>query len=107
MVYEKPKKTWTTRDAQRILNALIVPGDAAPDDWARGIIKFLRDQSLKMLGQLLAFLPDEIVEDLYQWAIELLDKFFGMNQNIDAQKAYAKSVILYVAQRAGIALKFE
>jgi hypothetical protein len=107
VVYEKPKKTWTTRDAQRVLAALIPPASAPPDDWARGIIKMLRAASKHMLGYMLFWLPSDVINEIYQWAIELLDKFFGIQENIDEQKAYAKSVILYIAQRAGIAISFE
>lgn len=106
VVYQKKKSVWTTKDANRILNALVPPASDIESDWVRGVIKMLRAASLRMLGLILFWVPSDIIDEIYQWSIEILNRFFDIQDNQDYKKSYAKGLILYISNRAGVDIEF-
>jgi len=104
VVYPRKPHHFGLKDTERILAAVVPPSDL-PDDWETRVIRTLRQGTLKMLERLLFFLDSQAIEEFYEWAIELLDKFFGIMPE-EKTSGRAKQLIRYIADRAGLSVTF-
>lgn len=105
--YRKAKNYFKIEDAQRILAKVLPPPDQDGEDWARKVILVLREATIAMLQRILVFLPEGRVQALYDFCIDLLDKFFGvMPAAQPTSVTAAKQLIIYIADRVGIAVTF-
>lgn len=109
VVYAHPpsrRHFWKVEDAQRILDRLVVPENEDGTAWADKIVEFLRDQTLKMMGKILFFLDGKTIAKIYDWCIALLDTVFAVETEVDLNRERAIRIILYIADRAGLTVKF-
>jgi hypothetical protein len=106
--YRKSKKNyWKIEDAQRILSKLVPPEKEQGDLWALRVIEALRTATLAMMEKLLPFLPPGRVQALYDFCIDLLDKFFGiMPTGEKTSITTARQLIIFIADRVGISVTF-
>ena len=107
--YRKTKKhLWRIEDAQRVIAKIVPPEDQDGEDWARHVVRVLRDATISMLSRILFFLPSSQIDELYEFVIGMLDKFFGVVPPQDSPSIFkAKQLILYVADRVGIGVTFK
>jgi len=105
--YKRKKNYFKIEDAQRILAKIIPPEDADQDTWAKHVIRVLRESTIAMLSRVLWMLPEGRVQDLYDFCIDLLDKFFGVMPAAEPSSIIAaKQLIIFIADRVGISVKF-
>lgn len=103
--YRKPKNYFRIEDAQRILAKVLPPENADGETWARKVIMVLREATVSMLSRILPFLPDGRIQALYDFCIDLLDKFFGvMPPNDKPAQIAARQLIIYIADRVGLSV---
>lgn len=100
--YKRKKHLWTVKDAERIMAGLGTPAIDSGEDWANSIIRALRAMTIAMLERLLWFLDESIVEDFYQWCIDLLDRLFRIDMDADRRRSLAWRLIALVASNAGL-----
>ncbi len=106
--YRKTKKNYfKIEDAQRILAKVLPPEDEDGETWARRVIMVLRQATIEMLSRILPFLPDGRVQDMYDFCIDLLDKFFGVMPAAEQTTVIAaRQLIIFIADRIGISVTF-
>lgn len=105
--YRRPKNYFKIEDAQRILAKVLPPPDQDGETWARKVIMVLREATIAMLSRILPFLPEGRVQALYDFCIDLLDKFFGVMPAAQPSSVIAaKSLIIFIADRVGISVTF-
>lgn len=105
VVHRRQKHFFRVEDAQRILDRLVPPEDQEGDSWAQKVINTLREATIRMLDRLLPFLSSYQVEGLYEWCIQLLDKFLGAIPIYENEgRVRAKQLIIYIAERAGLSV---
>lgn len=105
--YRRKKHYFKITDAERIILKLLPDEHENENLWAQTIIDSLRKITITMLEKILFFIPETFVEGIYIYIIELLDKFFekGGRENSKA-KAYAKSLIVRIADKVGLKVTF-
>lgn len=105
--YRRAKNRFKIEDAQRILAKVLPPPDQDGETWARKVIMVLREATIAMLSRILPFLPEGRVQALYDFCIDLLDKFFGVMPAAQPSSVIAaKSLIIFIADRVGISVTF-
>lgn len=105
--YRKPKNYFKIEDAQRILAKVLPPENEDGEKWARKVIMVLREATIAMLQRILPFLPEGRIQALYDFCIDLLDKFFGVMPTAESQSIIAaRQLIIFIADRVGIAVTF-
>lgn len=105
--YRKAKNYFKIEDAQRILAKVLPPPDQDGETWALKVIMVLREATISMLSRILPFLPEGRVQALYDFCIDLLDKFFGVMPAAQPSSVIAaKSLIIFIADRVGISVTF-
>lgn len=103
VVHDRKKHFFRVEDAQRILGKIIPPEDEAGDTWAQHVISILREATLAMLGRILPFLSDNQVDEIYDFSVDLLDKFFRTTDTqSSAAQLRARQIITFVADRANL-----
>jgi len=103
VVHDRKKHFFRVEDAQRILAKIVPPENEDGDTWAQKVIATLREATIAMLGRILPFLSEYQVSGLYEFSIELLDKFFGVvSPSEKAGEVKARQLIMYIADRAGL-----
>jgi len=105
----RKKNFFKIEDAERILSSLVAPEDELLDTWSQRVIIALRSATLTMLDKLLVFLPAGVIETFYDWIIGMLDKLLGQaySKDYETQVSAARRLIRYIADKAGIWVKFE
>lgn len=101
IVHDKPRHFFTLRDVQRI-SAKVEP---APD--RSGISLFLsvlRQLTLAMMDKLLFFLPDDMIDDIYEFCIDMLDRLFRISMDDFKKRSLSRRLIGYSADRVGFAV---
>jgi hypothetical protein len=108
VVHNRRRHFFTITDVSRIL-AKIQPPDDTPNmsAWINGVISALREATLGMLDKLLFFMDSGSIEYLYQFAIDLLDKMFRIDQGEDEKKWAARRLIIQIADRVGLNIEFK
>lgn len=105
VVHRRPKHFFRPADAARIMAKLEpAPADDG-EDWSRNVIAVLRAATLAMLQRILLFLPDDFIEDIYQWGIDLLDSVFRKISPVDQtgqKRRAAVSALQHIAQETGV-----
>jgi len=104
IVYDRKPHYFTMRDAERILAKIEPPEAAEVDSWVNSVFKFLRGATIAMLEKLLPFLDGRDVENFYQVVIEILDRFFRIDTDNEQLERAARSLIIGLANRFGIAV---
>ena len=105
--YRKAKNYFKIEDAQRILAKVMPPENVDGETWAHKVIMVLREATISMLSRILPFLPEGRVQALYDFCIDLLDKFFGVMPAAQPSSVIAaKSLIIFIANRVGISVTF-
>lgn len=105
--YKRKKNYFKIEDAQRILAKIIPPEDEDGETWAHHVILVLREATIAMLSRILSFLPEGRIQALYDFCIDLLDKFFGVMPYAEPSSIIAaKQLITFIADRAGISVTF-
>jgi len=105
--YKRKKNYFKIEDAERILAKIIPPEGAQEETWALHVIRVLRTATMAMLSRILWMLPEGRIQDLYDFCIDLLDKFFGVMPLQDsAAKSVARGLIINIADRVGISVTF-
>lgn len=105
--YRKKKNYFKIEDAERILVKLLPPEGADGETWARKVIRILRSATIMLLQRILPFLPEGRIQDLYDFCIDLLDKFFGVMPAAEPTTVIAaRQLIMFIADRVGISVTF-
>lgn len=105
--YRRAKNYFKIEDAQRILAKVLPPENMDGETWARKVIRVLREATISMLSRILPFLPEGRVQDLYDFCLDLLDKFFGVMPSAQPSSVIAaKSLIIFIANKVGISVTF-
>lgn len=105
--YRRPKNYFKIEDAQRILAKVLPPENQDGETWARKVIMVLREATIAMLSRVLPFLPAGRIQALYDFCIDLLDKFFGIMPVAEPSSIIAaKQLIMFIADRVGISVTF-
>lgn len=105
VVYERPKHFFTAKDAARIIRKLEPPEDTSSPNWAFNLISVLRLATIAMLERILWFLPLGIIDEFYQFGIQLLDKMFRIQPDVTVTRPYAINVINSMASMSQIEVK--
>jgi len=101
VVHRRKKHIFRVEDARRILERLEpLPTDDS-EDWARQIIFTLRMATISMLERILPFLDKNSITALYEWCIDMLDKFFLVDRTTQEKEAAARRLIIQTADRVG------
>jgi len=102
-VHRRQKHFFKIEDARRILDRLVPPDNEEGDTWAQKVINVLREATIRMLDRILPFLSSYQIEGLYEFCRGILDKFFDVAPTQEpAGKIRARSLIIYIADRAGL-----
>ena len=103
VVYNRRKHLFGIRDVSRIM-AKIEPETEEEEGggWQARLIEILREATLNMLARLLPFLEGDIIEDLYDFAIRLMDTMFQVFQSDENKRFYGVKAIQEIAARAAI-----
>lgn len=103
VVHDRKKHFFRVEDAERILGKIIPPENEAGDTWAQHVISVLRQATLAMLERILPFLSEYQVNEIYDFSVDLLDKFFRVADRDSSTSQYrARKIIMYVADRANL-----
>lgn len=107
VVYPHPpsrRHFWTVRDAQRIIDHLVVPEGDDGTSWASKVIEMLRHATIVMMERMLWFLDDRHIQALYDWGISLLDGIFHVETQETVRESTARRLIIYIADKAGLSV---
>ncbi len=105
--YRRKKNFLKIDDVQRMLNKVLPPEDEDGEKWATRVILVLKSMTIAMLERILFFLPEGRIMALYDFCIDLLDKFFGrMPAGDSSTKIAGKQLIIFIADRIGISVTF-
>lgn len=105
VVHRRQKHFFRPADAARIMAKLEPATTDDGEKWSRGVILTLKTATLAMLERILFFLPDELIEDLYDWGIGILDKMFSKISPVDQsgqKRRAAVSALQHISQQAGV-----
>lgn len=110
VVYRRHKHTFMAKDAARILAKIQPAPNDDGEDWAHKVIAMLRAATIAMLERILYFLPDGLIEELYEWCIEMLDKLFSkfsfdIPGEPSKRKVTGRRAIMEIASLAGLSVK--
>lgn len=105
--YRRAKNYFKIEDVQRILAKIMPPETVESSTWARKVILVLREATMALLSRILPFLPEGRIQSLYDFCIDLLDKFFGkLPYNDPITTGTAKQLIIFIADRVGLSVQF-
>lgn len=104
---QRKKHFLSYQDALRMLLKVVPPEDTRQDLWTYKFITALKDATLNMLERILIIVPDGIIEDLYGFAIGILDKLFGKIPYDYDRQSIARTIINEVARKADLNVSFE
>ncbi len=103
----RKKNYFKIEDAARIISKLQPAAEDDGSTWSKKVIRILREATITMLERILFFLPSGIVEELYEFCVDVLDKFFMKADRQDnTTRIYARGIIMKVADAADIKVSF-
>jgi len=102
VVHRRARHYFSLRDAERILSKIQIPQEGPVDGWIANAIATLQRATIAMLDRLLPFLPAGATEQLYGWAIDLLDRLLRIDTTVNQQRYAARRIIMMLADRANL-----
>lgn len=106
VVYKRKPNHFTMADVVRITDS-IEPPDDADESWVYMIIQQLRAATIKMLGRILWYLPDELVMALYDWCLEMIDLLLRKVQDANARRRAGIGLITRAADLSDVVVSIK
>lgn len=102
--YRRKRNFLTIEAVQRMMAKIVAPPEGEQSfTWAQKVIQTLRTATLEMLDRILPFIPGKSIEAMYEFCLDILDRFFGIEATLpSAQEMRARALIIYIADRAGL-----
>jgi hypothetical protein len=105
VVYDRPLHPLQVGDLARMARALAPPDDVDPN-WIAAVIGTIREASLFLLGLILPFLDGFTRRELYDAAIQMMDKVFHQGA-YGGENIEGKQLVLRVAQSVGVTIEIK
>jgi len=105
VVHRRQKHFFRASDAARIMAKLEPREQDEGESWASNVIAVLRAATITMLERILPFLPEVLIQELYDWGIGILDKVFQQIPSDDPAGEKRKagySALIHLAQESGV-----
>ncbi len=107
VVHDRPRHKFSEKDVARIMKTLEPPDLTNASSWMNSVLNLLRWATIMLMNRILFFLDATVVDYLYEFAIDLLDKMFQVNAEDQLTRSKALHVMAHMAARADISYKLE